>query len=101
MTGCLTGKDQLRKKFAQSFFLAPQAKGYFVLNDVFRYIDETEPSETNSVAIEKVDDSGAAQPPAETGSSYLRLLSPLLFSFYWFSSKLLIIAFSVHRSPCL
>lgn len=66
VTGCLTGKDKLRKKFAQSFFLAPQAKGYFVLNDVFRYIDDTDPSETNSVSIEKVDDSGSAQPLAET-----------------------------------
>lgn len=82
MTGCLTGKDKLRKKFAQSFFLAPQAKGYFVLNDVFRYIDDTDPSETNSVSIEKVDDSGSAQPLAETGSSYFSLLSPLLFSFF-------------------
>lgn len=66
VTGCLTGKNKLRKKFAQSFFLAPQAKGYFVLNDVFRYIEETEPFETNSVAIEKVDDSAVAQSPAET-----------------------------------
>lgn len=42
VTGCLTGKDRLRRKFAQSFFLAPQVKGYYVLNDVFRYVDEGE-----------------------------------------------------------
>ncbi|KAI4346679.1 hypothetical protein L6164_007552 [Bauhinia variegata] len=45
VTGCLTGKDNLRRKFAQSFFLAPQDSGYFVLNDVFRYVEDTEPLE--------------------------------------------------------
>ena len=40
VTGCLTGSDNLKRKFTQSFFLAPQDKGYFVLNDVFRYVDE-------------------------------------------------------------
>ncbi|XVE86087.1 hypothetical protein DITRI_Ditri18aG0008000 [Diplodiscus trichospermus] len=28
------------KKFSQSFFLAPQATGYFVLNDVFMFLDD-------------------------------------------------------------
>lgn len=42
VTGCLTGRDKLRRKFAQTFFLAPQDKGYFVLNDVFRYVEENE-----------------------------------------------------------
>ena len=49
VTGCLTGKDCVRKKFTQTFFLAPQEKGYFVLNDVFRYVDESEPLEVNSM----------------------------------------------------
>lgn len=40
VTGYLTGKDNLRRKFSQSFFLAPQDPGYFVLNDVFRYVDD-------------------------------------------------------------
>ncbi|KAF8037388.1 hypothetical protein BT93_B0327 [Corymbia citriodora subsp. variegata] len=40
VTGCLTGKDNARRKFTQTFFLAPQDKGYFVLNDVFRYVGE-------------------------------------------------------------
>ncbi|XP_044501988.1 nuclear transport factor 2-like isoform X2 [Mangifera indica] len=40
VTGHLTGKDNVRRKFTQSFFLAPQEKGYFVLNDVFRYVDD-------------------------------------------------------------
>ncbi|KDP33322.1 hypothetical protein JCGZ_12871 [Jatropha curcas] len=29
-----------RRKFVETFFLAPQDKGYFVLNDVFHFIDE-------------------------------------------------------------
>ncbi|OVA03338.1 RNA recognition motif domain [Macleaya cordata] len=29
-----------RRKFAQTFFLAPQEKGYFVLNDIFHFLDE-------------------------------------------------------------
>ncbi|XP_075480914.1 nuclear transport factor 2-like isoform X1 [Primulina tabacum] len=44
VTGCLTGKDNLRRKFSQTFFLAPQDKGwYYVKNDVFRYVEESEP----------------------------------------------------------
>ncbi|KAK4271915.1 hypothetical protein QN277_020538 [Acacia crassicarpa] len=48
VTGCLTGKDNLRRQFAQSFFLAPQDSGYFVLNDVFRYLEESVPSDKHS-----------------------------------------------------
>ncbi|CAI9116789.1 OLC1v1018030C1 [Oldenlandia corymbosa var. corymbosa] len=49
VTGCLTGADNVRREFMQTFFLAPQTKGYFVLNDVFRYIKEREPAEVTSV----------------------------------------------------
>ncbi|KAI3462878.1 hypothetical protein Pfo_019541 [Paulownia fortunei] len=51
VTGCLTGKDSLRRKFTQTFFLAPQDKGYYVLNDVFRYVEEIEPDMSDGVAI--------------------------------------------------
>ncbi|KAL5805740.1 hypothetical protein ACOSQ4_028473 [Xanthoceras sorbifolium] len=57
VTGCLTGKDNLRRKFAQSFFLAPQDNGYFVLNDVFRYVEDGEILEKYPVNI--VDDNHA------------------------------------------
>ncbi|KAL2344633.1 hypothetical protein Fmac_005918 [Flemingia macrophylla] len=49
VTGCLTGSDNLKRKFTQSFFLAPQDKGYFVLNDVFRYVDEYKAADIESV----------------------------------------------------
>ncbi|GAV61442.1 NTF2 domain-containing protein/RRM_6 domain-containing protein [Cephalotus follicularis] len=42
VTGCLTGKDDVSRKFTQSFFLAPQDRGYYVLNDIFRYVEEEE-----------------------------------------------------------
>lgn len=39
VTGYLTAKDNKVSHFAQSFFLAPQDRGYFVLNDMFRYVN--------------------------------------------------------------
>ncbi|XP_077227947.1 nuclear transport factor 2-like [Tasmannia lanceolata] len=47
VTGYLTGKDNIKRNFTQSFFLAPQDKGYFVLNDIFRYTEEVEHQEGN------------------------------------------------------
>ncbi|KAK7243513.1 hypothetical protein RIF29_38312 [Crotalaria pallida] len=40
VTGFMIGEDNIKKKFTQCFFLDPQEKGYFVLNDVFRYVNE-------------------------------------------------------------
>lgn len=48
VTGSFTGLDNVWHKFAQSFFLAPQENGgYFVLNDVFRFVNENKPAEIN------------------------------------------------------
>ncbi|XP_066348241.1 nuclear transport factor 2-like [Miscanthus floridulus] len=38
--GHLTGRNGVSREFVQSFFLAPQEKGYFVLNDILRYVGE-------------------------------------------------------------
>lgn len=57
VTGCLTGDDDLKRKFTQSFFLAPQDKGYFVLNDVFRYLDEHKSVDSHSVPTNDADES--------------------------------------------
>ncbi|KAL8554319.1 hypothetical protein ACS0TY_002488 [Phlomoides rotata] len=51
VTGCLTGKNNNRRKFSQTFFLAPQDKGYYVLNDVFRYVEENEPETSGNLVI--------------------------------------------------
>lgn len=41
VSGSVQMKDfTTRRKFVQTFFLAPQEKGYFVLNDIFHFIDE-------------------------------------------------------------
>ncbi|KGN63733.1 nuclear transport factor 2 [Cucumis sativus] len=56
VTGCLTGKDSLRRKFSQTFFLAPQDKGYYVLNDVLRYVEETESIRSNSSSGDAIKD---------------------------------------------
>ncbi|KAF2312868.1 hypothetical protein GH714_040924 [Hevea brasiliensis] len=56
VTGYLTGKDNLKKKFSQTFFLAPQDKGYFVLNDVFRFVGENESFPKDSFLINDVNE---------------------------------------------
>ncbi|PON64654.1 Splicing factor-like protein [Trema orientale] len=48
VTGCLIGNNNERRKFAQTFFLSFQGESYFVLNDVFRYIED-EISNTDDV----------------------------------------------------
>ncbi|XP_058093372.1 nuclear transport factor 2-like isoform X2 [Magnolia sinica] len=51
VTGYLTGKDDVKRNFTQSFFLAPQDKGYFVLNDIFRYMEDVaHPEESQGLA---------------------------------------------------
>ncbi|KAL5769566.1 hypothetical protein ACOSP7_013720 [Xanthoceras sorbifolium] len=66
VTGFLTGKDNVKRKFAQSFFLAPQEKGFFVLNDVFRYVDyhkdQSDHQAVVAAAINGGDESAPATP---------------------------------------
>ncbi|XLR52469.1 hypothetical protein S83_003141 [Arachis hypogaea] len=66
VTGCLTGKDNVKRKFSQTFFLAPQDKGYYVLNDVFRYVEENDTlqsSNPDSTVNEKAE--AVAMPEAD------------------------------------
>ncbi|KAM5562332.1 nuclear transport factor 2 [Rosa sericea] len=49
VTGYLVGKDNVGRKFAQTFILAPQEKGYFIFKDMFRYIKDNESSQTNII----------------------------------------------------
>ncbi|KAK9021309.1 hypothetical protein V6N11_011305 [Hibiscus sabdariffa] len=67
VTGCLTGKDNTRRKFTQTFFLAPQENGYFVLNDVFRYVEDKELQNSVPVNInEQASTSALATEPEPT-----------------------------------
>ncbi|PKU77565.1 putative G3BP-like protein [Dendrobium catenatum] len=40
VTGYLFGKDDVRRGFTQSFLLATQETGFYVLNDIFRFVEE-------------------------------------------------------------
>ncbi|KAL2631740.1 hypothetical protein R1flu_016426 [Riccia fluitans] len=63
VTGSLSSKLQGKRNFVQSFFLAPQEKGYYVLNDIFRYLDE-EPITTRSRELPlPVHSNGIPEPP--------------------------------------
>ncbi|CAI9775194.1 unnamed protein product [Fraxinus pennsylvanica] len=42
VTGRFTVEDNTRKNFTQTFFLAKQEKGFYVLNDILRFIDVCE-----------------------------------------------------------
>ncbi|XP_020571961.1 ras GTPase-activating protein-binding protein 1-like [Phalaenopsis equestris] len=45
VTGYLFGKDNVKRDFTQTFFLATQDSGYYVLNDIFRYVEEVDQQE--------------------------------------------------------
>ncbi|KAK2995169.1 hypothetical protein RJ640_025399 [Escallonia rubra] len=70
VTGYLTGEDGNARNFTQTFFLAPQEKGYFVLNDMFRYVENPNHHDANQVPVNDVEaplncEQGSAEPPAE------------------------------------
>lgn len=56
--GEISNKGQPHKKFTQTFVLATQTNGYFVLNDIFRYLveeeDEPEQESTAAAPVEEV-----------------------------------------------
>lgn len=51
VTGHLTGKDNMIRNFSQSFFLAPQDRGYFVLNDMLRYVEIANQDDRSHVPV--------------------------------------------------
>lgn len=81
VTGYLTGMDNVRRPFAQSFFLAPQDKGYFVLNDVFRYMDECEFVENSSTMANGVSETApkAPQIPDPGNFYFFNMKCPIIF----------------------
>ncbi|XP_062208130.1 nuclear transport factor 2-like [Phragmites australis] len=67
VTGSLTSYEGICRRFTQSFFLAPQESGgYFILNDVFRFIAERLPAEINNVVTQENEDSQNAKSASET-----------------------------------
>ncbi|WRX10125.1 Nuclear transport factor 2 domain - like 1 [Theobroma cacao] len=66
-----------RRKFVQTFLLAPQEKGYFVLNDIFQFIDDgmiyQHPASTlqeNKLDAQLNVSSPVAEPPATAGKLF-------------------------------
>lgn len=57
VTGYMTGKDNIKRNFTQTFFLAPQNRGgYFVLNDMFQYVEKVSiPEGKNQVLSEEIE----------------------------------------------
>ncbi len=51
--GEMSNKEGPWRKFAQTFFLAEQPNGYFVLNDIFRYLKDEEDTEQEAEAIDE------------------------------------------------
>lgn len=51
--GELSNNGGAWRKFAQTFFLAEQPNGYFVLNDIFRYLKDEDEIEAEAVAVDE------------------------------------------------
>ncbi|KAL5196522.1 hypothetical protein ABZP36_000034 [Zizania latifolia] len=57
VTGSFDQHGTANRRFCQSFFLAPQESGgYFVLNDILRYVPEKPSTEINDALANHVDD---------------------------------------------
>ena len=69
----MSNRGEAWKKFVQTFFLAEQPNGYFVLNDIFRFLkEETAESDDEREEEASADEKPAASPLPEPGS----VLSP-------------------------
>jgi Ras GTPase-activating protein-binding protein 2 len=55
--GELSNRDEPSQKFAETFFLAEQPNGYFVLNDIFRYLKEDVESDYEETDPEQLSES--------------------------------------------
>ncbi|KAM0825062.1 hypothetical protein ACQ4PT_069803 [Festuca glaucescens] len=74
VTGFFTMPDTVKHRFAQSFFLAPQETGgYFVLNDVLRYVREMPSPETNEALVDHSNGNTQIAPfPAEPETTSIK-----------------------------
>ena len=63
--GEMSNKAAPHRKFVQTFVLAEQPNGYFVLNDIFRYINEEEDDEVENQTLAEPEHLDNAIPEAE------------------------------------
>ncbi|MCJ1462189.1 hypothetical protein MMC07_000789 [Pseudocyphellaria aurata] len=64
--GEMSNKAAPHRKFVQTFVLAEQPNGYFVLNDIFRYINEEEEEEPDSEEPTENESSAQLAPEPES-----------------------------------
>ena len=67
--GEMSNKSAPTQKFVQTFVLAEQPNGYFVLNDIFRFIKDDEVAEDDVVEAEPVEASAVEEEPKTLTSS--------------------------------
>lgn len=81
VSGSVQTKDfNGRRKFVQTFFLAPQEKGYFVLNDIFHFLDieQTHQHSTTILAHRNFDTKlNATNPLPEPGMLFFVSISTI------------------------
>nr|GMD27399.1 putative G3BP-like protein [Ipomoea batatas] len=51
VTGLATGEDNSQRKFSQTFVLAKHNTGFFVINDILRFLDDKEPKSADSEPV--------------------------------------------------
>lgn len=56
-----------QRKFIQMFFLAPQEKGYFVLNDYFHFVDQEQVQHAPLISQDEYESNLASNTAVETG----------------------------------
>jgi hypothetical protein len=75
----MSNKGEPWKKFVQTFFLAEQPNGYFVLNDIFRFLkEETVEDEPSDEVESSVPDTAAIQEPPPVPISPVSAPPPLV-----------------------
>ena len=63
--GEISNKSQPHRKFVQTFVLATQTNGYFVLNDIFRYLIDEEDQSEEAAAPEEAQQAPAVESSAQ------------------------------------
>ncbi|KAF2192435.1 hypothetical protein K469DRAFT_716977 [Zopfia rhizophila CBS 207.26] len=66
--GEISNKGQPHKRFVQTFVLAEQTNGYFVLNDIFRYLAEEPEEEEEQLQHDPAAAATGVQEPAPTAA---------------------------------
>jgi hypothetical protein len=67
--GEISNRSQPHRRFTQTFVLAAQTNGFFVLNDIFRFLRDEEELEGEELKDESVAEAGVEEPAAEDAAT--------------------------------